>query len=234
MNPNAARRCERGGTCCELRVACSNQRPHATRNTQHISRAFTLIEIMVVVAIMAIVMTLAIPMIYQQLHPESMRKAVNDVMEACSHARARAILDGVQVDLVIRPADRQFDLSVGSSAPPPPPPGALSLSADQMFSPDVAGNDWRAAPRPAAKRGGGDGDSFFPVKLSDKFVIAMGINGEDYSDDEEGRVRFYPNGTSDECSIVLISSTGEKRNIYLEVVTALADVESDETKFKAR
>jgi len=243
MKQNADRRC--GGregvvrgvggervACGVLRGEPQRNTPHATRfprNTPHVSRAFTLIEIMVVVAIVAIVMTLAIPMIYQQLHPESMRKAVKDVMEACSHARARAILDGVQIDLVIRPADRTFDLVVGSSAPPPPIPGATEL-----FSPDVAGNDWRAAPRPVAKSGGSDGDSFFPVKLSDKFVIAMGINGEDYSDDEEGRVRFYPNGTSDECSIVMISSTGEKRNIFLEVVTALADVESDESKFKAR
>jgi len=137
--------CESAGKPDEL----SNTQ-HATRNTrctQHASRAFTLIEVMVVVAIMAIVMTLAIPMIYQQLHPESMRKAVNDIMEACSHARARAILDGVQVDLVIRPADRQFDLAVGSSAPPPIP------GATELFSPDVAGNDWRAAPRPAARSG---------------------------------------------------------------------------------
>jgi type II secretory pathway pseudopilin PulG len=181
---------------------------------------------MVVVAIMAIVMTLAIPMIYQQLHPESMRKAVSEVMEACSHARARAILDGVQTDLVIRPADRQFDLAAGSSAPAP--------VDNRMFSPDVAGNDWRAAPRPASRSGGGN-DGFFPVKLSHKIIIeGMGINGEDYTDDEEGRVRFYPNGTSDEFSIVLLSESGERRNITLEVVTAMADVESDPSKFKAR
>src|SRR5438552_2349716 len=100
--------------------------------------AFTLIEVMVVVAIMAIVMTLAIPMIYQQLHPESMRKAVSQVMEALSHARARAILDGVQVDLIIRPAEGQFNVSAVSSTPAPIP------GATELFSPDVAGNDWRA------------------------------------------------------------------------------------------
>jgi prepilin-type N-terminal cleavage/methylation domain-containing protein len=40
--------------------------------------AFTLIEIMVVCAIIGIVMTIAIPSIYRQLHPESMQKAVNE------------------------------------------------------------------------------------------------------------------------------------------------------------
>src|SRR5438046_5050138 len=106
-------------------------RSNAPRFTLHAPRAFTLIELMVVVAIMAIVMTIAIPTIYQQLHPESMRKAVSDVMEACSHARARAILEGVQTDLVIRPGDRQFEVVVGSSAP------ASAPEENRLFSPDV-------------------------------------------------------------------------------------------------
>src|SRR6266581_2780388 len=101
--------------CCVLRVA-KPPTHHAPRTTHHASRpAFTLIEIMVVVAIMGIVMTIAIPTVYQQLHPESMRKAVSDVMEACSHARARAILNGAETELVIHPADRQFTVSSAAS-----------------------------------------------------------------------------------------------------------------------
>src|SRR5438128_6251948 len=171
-------------------------------------RAFTLIEIMVVVAIMGIVVTIAIPTIYQQLHPESMRKAVSDVMEACSHARARAILDGSQFDLVIRPADRQFEVTAGASQGSAGPPGMPDPS--QQFSPDVAGNDWRIPPKPVSKgpSGGGGG---FSVRLSHKIIIeGLGINGEDYTEDEVGWVRFYPNGTSDEFSIILLSDKGER------------------------
>ncbi len=199
----------------------------ATGVWRPVSFAFTLIEIMVVVAIMGIVMTMAIPTIYQQFHPESMRKAVSDVMEACSHARARAILDGVQTDLVIHPIDRQFEIATGSSTTP---------EQNRLFSPDVAGNDWRTPPRVTSKGGGtGTGGGGFSVKLSDKIIIeGLGINGEDYTEDEVGRVRFYPNGTSDEFSIILLSDKGERRNITLEVVTAIADWESDPTKFKAR
>src|ERR1051326_2321953 len=191
------------------------------------SRAFTLIELMVVVAIMGIVMTIAVPTIYQQLHPESMRKAVSDVMEACSHARARAILDGVQTDLVIRPGARWFDVVVASN------PGSSTGPENRLFSPDVSGRDWRMPAKRSTTQGGGGGA--FSVKLSDKITIeGLGINGEDYTDDESGRVRFYPNGTSDEFSLVLLSIKGERRNITLEVVTAMADVESDPSKFKAR
>src|SRR4051812_12386123 len=110
-----------------------DQSPPADRGGQ--GRGVTLIELMVVIAIMGIVMTIAIPTIYQQFHPESMRKAVNDVMEACVHARARAILNGGETDLVIRPGDRQFTVSAVSSAPTP--------SENRLSSPGVPGNEWR-------------------------------------------------------------------------------------------
>src|SRR5437762_14148606 len=117
-----------------LCIAWPVSQSKASRKAQHIChapgphlRAFTLIELMVVVAIMGIVMTIAIPTIYQQLHPESMRKAVSDVMEACGHARARAILDGMETDLVIRPADRQFDITAAASPGPSSVPQENSL-----------------------------------------------------------------------------------------------------------
>ena len=56
--------------------------------------AFTLIEIMVVVAIMGIVLAAGIPSIYNGMRKEGIRKAVSDVMEACEKARAQAIMTG--------------------------------------------------------------------------------------------------------------------------------------------
>src|SRR4051812_1302330 len=71
----------------------------------HCRTAFTLIEIMVAVGIIAMILAMGIPSVYQQLHKDGMRKAVLDVQEACSAARGRAVLDGVITELKIRPGD---------------------------------------------------------------------------------------------------------------------------------
>ena len=178
---------------------------------------------MVVVAIIAIVMTIGIPfMKYTFVGGEGIDKAVRDVKEACSHARANAILNGVETDLVIRPFDKRLEVVPGASLRVP--------EQDRLSSPSVSGEDWRL-PEPAAPGGA----PVFTVKLSAKVMIqGLGVNGEDWTEDEVARVRFYPNGTSDEMSMVLISDKMEQRNVWLEVVTGLADVETDPRNFKAR
>ena len=56
---------------------------------------FTLIEIMIVVGIMGIVMTMGVPLVYNVFRKAPFTKAITDIVEVCSHARARAILQGL-------------------------------------------------------------------------------------------------------------------------------------------
>ena len=74
----------------------------------------------------------------------------------------------------------------------------------------------------------------FSAKLSEKVGIELfEVNFEDQMEYTEARVRFYANGTSDECKILLAHvESGERRLITLEVVTALGDVESDLKKMR--
>src|SRR5882762_922193 len=67
------------------------------------SPAFTLMEIMLVIGILAIVMAMAIPPIYRGMSKEPMRAAVSGVMDACTAARAAAILQGKTVGVVFHP-----------------------------------------------------------------------------------------------------------------------------------
>ena len=186
--------------------------------------AFTLIEIMIVVGIIALFMTFSVPFVRNAIDGgKGMTRAIKDVQEACSHARATAILQQTTTELIIRPRDGSLEVGMAGSD--------VNQHA-QLDSPDVHGDNWRMPERNASKSGGG---SAFSVRLPDNVHIkGLGVNGEDWTDDPVARVRFRSNGTCDEMSIVLIDDHNEARNIWLEVVTGLPELESDESKFKAR
>jgi prepilin-type N-terminal cleavage/methylation domain-containing protein len=71
--------------------------------------AFTLIEIMLVVIIIGLVMGMGVPSIYRGLKQEGMRKAVDDIMEACNKTRATAILSGKTTELHFAPVDKKVE-----------------------------------------------------------------------------------------------------------------------------
>jgi prepilin-type N-terminal cleavage/methylation domain-containing protein len=139
-------------------------------------QAFTLIEIMIVVAIIGLIAAMGIPSILQMMRKEGMRKAVGDVTELLGDVRADAILKNEKAYVAFRPADNRLDSSIGKS-----------------------------------------------VTLPDGIAMeAIGINLMDFSQTEESRVWFFPNGTSDELTLVLHSGT-DWRKITLEFSTAIAD-----------
>src|SRR5438876_8247894 len=74
------------------------------------SRGFTLVEIMIVISILAIVLATGVPSMLRSLQKEGLRKAQSDLVEACSHARAQAILSGLPMELVIRAEGGQISV----------------------------------------------------------------------------------------------------------------------------
>ena len=175
-------------------VRKSFRTPRFTLRNAH---AFTLIELMMVVAIIGLIMATGVPAILSITHEAPLRKAVNDMMEICSHARAQAILGGQTTTIVFHPRVRQVALSGGAGSSGPFAPatrvGQAAVNASE-FGPGVV-------------------------------IEGLGINNFDYTDSEEARVRFFANGTSDDMTLVL-SANGEYRKITLEVTTALATVGS--------
>jgi prepilin-type N-terminal cleavage/methylation domain-containing protein len=66
-------------------------------------KGFTLIEIMIVIAIGALVLAVGVPSIFRAAEQNSLRAVANGIVEACSMARERrAILKGQVQELVIR------------------------------------------------------------------------------------------------------------------------------------
>jgi type II secretion system protein H len=192
-----------------------------SRQTCQPRAAFTLIEIMVVCAIIGIVMTMAIPSIYRQLHPESMQKAVNDIIEACEDARSHAVLKGTTMKIVLRPGDKTFQVMQASGP----------ASRQRLESKNVAGEEWRMEEKPAVAAGG----TLSNFKLADSIRIeAIGVHRSDATEAEVVEVNFYENGTCDEFHIVIGSPEGDVRMIFLEVSTAVPDIETDRHKFLSR
>ena len=142
--------------------------------------AFTLIEIMIVVAIIGLVAAMGMPSILKALQKEGMRKALSDVVDVCSSARAKAIITHQTVSVVFRPAEKGFSSEGGQ-----------------------------------AEHSGMVSSSTLPEGV--EFAM-LDINMMDFGAAETARVRFFPNGTSDEMTIVL-HSRDEWRKLTLDFAT---------------
>jgi hypothetical protein len=167
---------------------------------------------MIVVGVIGLIALISIPSIYHAMHPESLSTAVNEVVDACAKARARAIWESSPVELRINPQNGSYQVANVPKDAAPVDPSA----------PPAAGS----APPPAPEPPGSAKPTGISGQLSDRVRIDMlDVNFRECKDDDEVRVRFYPNGTCDEFTIILHSfDSGESRRISLDLVTSLPDV----------
>ena len=143
--------------------------------------AFTLIELMIVIAIMGLIAAMGLPSLMKMVQKEGMRKALSDIQECCAAARARAILTQAPVAVTFHPNNGDCSFSTDN-----PGQGATYVTSSQLPNGVV--------------------------------LTMLDINWQDYSESDYGKVWFYPNGTSDEMTIVLHDRTRD-RKLTLEFAT---------------
>ena len=153
-------------------------------------------ELMMVVAIIGLVMAMGVPSILSVVHEGPLRKAVNDVVEICGHARAQAILTGTTTVVVFHPRAGEVDYGGGVDR------GAMSTRVGQKAV-------------TSAK---------FDRSVNVGLLIVNELDLTEPVGDV-ANVRFFKNGTCDELKMEL-DAGGEFRVITLEVTTALATVEA--------
>jgi Tfp pilus assembly protein FimT len=161
---------------------------------------------MIVIGIMGLILTIGVPLIYKAWHRAPINQATADLFEVLSNARARAILQGKEVDLIFHPRENRYEIEGAGTG--------VAAGSGQVQA--------------AVVRGAGAGTY---GKLPDSVVLRMlDLNKQDdhnFLDDEIVHVRFFPNGTSDELTIIL-QSGADQRGVTLEITTGLASVLSYE------
>ncbi|HAV64489.1 MAG TPA: hypothetical protein DCY13_19240 [Verrucomicrobiales bacterium] len=170
---------------------------------------FTMIELMIVIGIMAVVMSISIPSFYRSLEKDTIRRATQVVLDASIEARSQAIITGQPHDLVILPGEGMLR----------PEPAVERVKTEEEMLLEEA--EQFAAEMKAEQTGG--------VRKAVPGVLPEGIRIEfvgvnfvpDLQKLEEVRVRYYPNGTGDEFTMVIRSDQNEWRKFTLDVATAL-------------
>lgn len=77
---------------------------------------FTLIEIMVVVAIMGVIVAAGIPSLYGLYHKQGIRKTMSDIKDTIMSTRSKAIMTGEFADLIIHPRAGTMEVGGGNLA----------------------------------------------------------------------------------------------------------------------
>ena len=159
-------------------------------------KGFTLMELMMGVAILGLVMAMGVPAILSVVHEGPLRKAVNDVVEICSHARAEAILSGSTTVVVFHPRAGEVGYGGGVDRT------AMSTRVGQKVVTTTK----------------------FDRSVNVGLLIVNELDLTEPVDDV-ANVRFFKDGTCDELKMEL-DARGEFRVITFEVTTSLASVET--------
>ncbi|MGZ8898919.1 MAG: pilus assembly FimT family protein [Limisphaerales bacterium] len=168
------------------------------------AKGFTLIEIMIVIAIVGIVMMTGLPSIVKWRDRDQLAIAVKDTIEGCKTARDRAILQGVPWEFVVTIAENGERQLQVREAP------------RQDFRSD--GEGARASAKASESTYSG-----FPRKLgNDVLVQLIEVNFQSPGEGNEARARFFPNGTADEFTVVYELS-GKQRFIKTDIITGMAN-----------
>jgi prepilin-type N-terminal cleavage/methylation domain-containing protein len=164
-------------------------------------QGFTMIEIIIVVALLGLFCTMAIPSIYQLSRKTGLRRAISDLRDVCANARARSIFTGKEVTVMFYPLERKFGISGAPAAAAP-----------------TAGGGETSAGLGAEVTPGTEVNGIIPEDVS---LEMLDVNQSEYKDSDWTRVRFFPNGTCDELTVVYVSEDGEFRKLWLEPTTGL-------------
>ena len=165
-------------------------------------RAFTLVEIMVVVAVMGLLIGISIPAFRNITKKAPLEQGISDVESLCRQARAEAIVRQQAMDVLFNEAEEIVALTTAARAINAPDPFTglmVKITEETQLIDQVALEVDLQIIEPKA----------------DKFTL------------DEIRIRFYPNGTSETLELRVVGA-GEAYRLTLDPVTGRTAVINEE------
>jgi prepilin-type N-terminal cleavage/methylation domain-containing protein len=147
--------------------------PHrASPVARDLSGAFTLIELMVVVAIIGLISAMGVPAMMKAMQKEGMRKAVSDVQDVCFSARQLAIFSNQKTAVLFTPLDGKFAVEGGAAVNllngkvlDATLPDGIQFAMLDIFRKEYNGSEWARV-------------FFYPDGTSDETIIVLTGRGE--------------------------------------------------------
>ena len=165
-------------------------------------RAFTLVEIMVVVAVMGLLIAISIPAFRSIMKKAPLEQGISDVETLCRQARAKAILKQQSMDVVLNETEEIV---------------ALTTAARVVTGPDSFTGMMIK--------------TIEDTRLIDRAFLQVDLQIIEPEPDEftqdEIRIRFYPNGTSETLALRVVGD-GDAYLLTLDPVTGRTTVINEE------
>lgn len=188
---------------------------------------FTMLELMLVVAIMLLTLVLAVPSMLRSFRGARLRTSARTTVMMHRHARSLAVLQQKRAGLI-------FDIETGELE-------VVSLSAssgaDQqnMFMEARAGRKPDDTPAPSAAESPPEAEGPAPAVVSElRHHLASQIRIQDFTYGKGGMehdgvylVQYYPNGTSDPYSLRLVDEKDRALLIKVDGLSGQATVKEE-------
>ena len=165
-------------------------------------RAFTLVELMVVVAVMGLLIGISIPAFRKIMNKAPLEQGISDVETLCRQARAEAIIKQRAMDVVLNETEEIVALTTAARVI-----NALDPFTDLVIK---TTEETQIIDRVTLEV-----DLQIEVPKADKFTL------------DEIRIRFYPNGTSETLELRVVGDSGAYR-LTLDPVTGRTTVINEE------